>query len=120
MKNWRPGSPKKNKEYSPLIRNIMQYIDSHYKENISLKSLGDHFHVSANYISRLFKQEVNRGLFDYINEIRIEKAKELLKDYRYKIYEVAELVGFNSQVHFAIVFHKYVGMAPKEYRKEKV
>ncbi|GAB7054529.1 hypothetical protein JCM16163A_12750 [Paenibacillus sp. YK5] len=110
----------KNKEYSPLIRNIMQYIDSHYKENISLKSLGDHFHVSANYISRLFKQEVNRGLFDYINEIRIEKAKELLKDYRYKIYEVAELVGFNSQVHFAIVFHKYVGMAPKEYRKEKV
>ncbi|MBP1154121.1 MULTISPECIES: response regulator [unclassified Paenibacillus] len=110
----------KNKEYSPLIRNILQYIETHYKENISLKSLGEHFHVSANYISRLFKQEVERGLFDYINDIRIEKAKELLKDYRYKIYEVAELVGFNSQVHFAIVFHKYVGMAPKEYRKEQV
>ncbi len=98
----------------------MQYIETNYKENISLKSLAEQFQVSSNYISRLFKQEVDRGLFDYINQIRIEKAKELLKDYRYKIYEVAERVGFNSQVHFAIVFHKYVGMAPKEYRKETV
>ncbi|UUZ81322.1 response regulator [Paenibacillus sp. P26] len=110
----------KNKEYSPLVRNIVQHIEEHYKENISLKSLGEQFQVSANYISRLFNQEVGKGLFHFINEIRIEKAKELLKDYRYKIYEVSEMVGFNSQVHFAIVFQKYVGMAPKEYRKEHV
>ncbi|MCZ8512656.1 response regulator [Paenibacillus filicis] len=109
-----------NKEYSPLIRNIVQYIEANYKENISLKSLGEHFQVSANYISRLFNQEVGKGLFHFVNEIRIERAKELLKDYRYKIYEVSEMVGFNSQVHFAIVFQKYVGMAPKEYRKEHV
>ncbi|MBN3525161.1 response regulator transcription factor [Paenibacillus apiarius] len=109
-----------HKEYSPLIRGILQYIDTNYREDISLKSLGEQFHVSPNYISRLFKQEVNRGLFDYLNEVRIEKAKELLLDYRYKIYEVADMTGFNSQVHFAIVFHKYVGMSPKEYRKETV
>ncbi|UUZ97722.1 helix-turn-helix domain-containing protein [Paenibacillus sp. P25] len=48
------------------------------------------------------------------------RRRRLLKDYRYKIYEVSEMVGFNSQVHFAIVFQKYVGMAPKEYRKEHV
>jgi two-component system response regulator YesN len=108
----------KNKEYSPLVRNVIQYIDEHYNENISLKRLGDTFHASPNYISRLFKQEVGRGLFDYINVIRIGKAKELLKDYRYKIYEIAEMVGFNSQVHFAIVFNKYEGMSPKDYRKE--
>ena len=76
------------------------------------------FQTSPNYISRLFKQEVDRGLFDYLNEVRIRKSKDLLKDYRYKIYEVAEMVGFKSQVHFAIVFNKYVGMAPKDYRKE--
>lgn len=108
------------KEYNPLIRNILQYIELNYKEDISLMMLGEQFQISANYISRLFKQEVKRGLFDYINEIRIQKAKELLKDYQYKIYEVAELVGFNSQVHFTIVFNKYVGMSPKEYRKEHV
>lgn len=108
----------KNKEYSPLIRNVLQYIDEHYNENISLKALGETFHASPNYISRLFKQEAGRGLFDYINVIRIRKAKELLKDYRYKIYEIAEMVGFNSQVHFAIVFNKYEGMSPKDFRKE--
>ncbi|CAM3002734.1 response regulator transcription factor [Paenibacillus sediminis] len=110
----------KNKDYSPLIRNILQYIEKNYKEDISLNSLGEQFHASPNYISRLFKQEVGRGLFTYLNEIRIQKAKELLKNYQYKIYEVAEMVGFNSQVHFAIVFNKFVGMSPKDYRKETV
>ncbi|BBH20671.1 hypothetical protein Back11_20160 [Paenibacillus baekrokdamisoli] len=109
----------KNKDYSPLIRNILQYIEKNYKEDISLNSLGEQLHASPNYISRLFKQEVGRGLFTYINELRIQKAKELLKDYQLKIYEVAEMVGFNSQVHFAIVFNKFVGMSPKDYRKEK-
>lgn len=108
----------KNKEYSPLIRNVVQFIDEHYNEDISLKRLGDILHSSPNYISRLFKQEVGRGLFDYLNVVRIRKAKELLKDYKYKIYEVAEMVGFKSQVHFAIVFNKYEGMSPTDYRKE--
>jgi two-component system, response regulator YesN len=108
----------KNKEYSPLIRNVVQFIDQHYNEDISLKLLGEMLHSSPNYISRLFKQEVGRGLFDYLNVVRIRNAKELLKDYSYKIYEIAEMVGFNSQVHFAIVFNKYEGMSPTDYRKE--
>lgn len=112
------GSLANRKNYSPIVRNILQYVEENYTQDISLKMLSNHFHVSSNYISRLFSQEVGRGLFDYMNEIRIEKAKDLLKDYRYKIYEIAEMVGFNSHVHFAIVFNKYVGMPPKEFRKE--
>jgi two-component system, response regulator YesN len=108
------------KGYSLLTRNIMEYTEEHYPESLSLKLFGDLFHVSPNYVSRLFKQEVGQGLFDYINELRIEKAKILLKDYRYKIYDVAEMVGFNNQAHFAIVFQKYTGFSPKQYRKEEV
>lgn len=108
------------KGYSQLTRNIMEYTEKHYPESLSLKLFGDLFHVSPNYVSRLFKQEVGQGLFDYINELRIEKAKILLKDYRYKIYDVAEMVGFNNQAHFAIVFQKYTGFSPKQYRKEEV
>lgn len=104
-------------QYSPIIRNVLQYVETNYAQDISLKILGEQFYVSANYLSRLFNQEVGRGLFDCLNEIRIDKAKGLLKDYRYKIYEIAEMVGFNSNVHFAIVFNKYVGMSPKEFRK---
>ncbi|WP_426452813.1 response regulator transcription factor [Paenibacillus sp. S-38] len=106
------------REYNPLVRRILQYLETSYQEAISLKGLGDLLQASPNYVSRIFKQEVGRGLFDYLNEVRIEKAKELLKDPTYKIYEVAELVGFKSQVHFTIVFHKYMGMAPKDYRRE--
>lgn len=106
--------------YSQLTRNIMEYTEEHYPESLSLKLFGDLFHVSPNYVSRLFKQEVGQGLFDYINELRIEKAKVLLKDYRYKIYDVAEMVGFNNQAHFAIVFQKYTGFSPKQYRKDEV
>lgn len=109
-----------HKGYSQLTRNIMEYTEEHYPESLSLKLFGDLFHVSPNYVSRLFKQEVGQGLFDYINELRIEKAKILLKDYRYKIYDVAEMVGFNNQAHFAIVFQKYTGFSPKQYRKEEV
>ncbi|MDF9843387.1 MULTISPECIES: response regulator [unclassified Paenibacillus] len=108
------------KTYSLLTRNIIQYVEQHYKEDMSLKLLGEQFQVSPNYVSRLFKQEVGRGVFEYINEVRIRHAKVLLKDYRYKIYEVSEQVGFNSQAHFAIVFQKYTGVSPKEYRNEEV
>ncbi|EHQ60286.1 two component AraC family transcriptional regulator [Paenibacillus dendritiformis C454] len=111
---------REDRGYSQLTRNIIHYTHEHYQERLSLKMLGELFHVSPNYVSRLFKQEVGRGLFDYINELRIEKAKALLKDYRYKIYDIAEMVGFNNQAHFSIVFQKYTGLSPMQYRKEKV
>jgi len=104
------------KSYSLLIRNVIRYLQEHYTEDLSLRQLGAQFQVSPNYVSRLFKQEVGRGIFEYINEIRIEKAKSLLNDYRYKIYEIAELAGFNSQTHFSTLFQKHTGMSPKEYR----
>lgn len=107
------------KGYSQLIRHILEYIEHHYQDSLSLKLFADLFQVSPNYVSRLFKEEVGQGLFDYINELRINKAKELLKDYRYKIYEVAEKVGFSNQAHFAIVFSKYTGVSPKQYRNEE-
>lgn len=107
------------KGYSQLTRHILEYIEHHYQDSLSLKLFADLFQVSPNYVSRLFKEEVGQGLFDYINERRINKAKELLKDYRYKIYEVAEKVGFSNQAHFAIVFSKYTGVSPKQYRNEE-
>ncbi|MBJ6362543.1 response regulator [Paenibacillus sp. GCM10012307] len=110
--------PGKTNEYSQLVRSIIQYISEHYHESLSLKQLGEQFHLSPNYLSRMFKQDVGKGMFEYINEVRIEKAKELLKDYQYKIYDVAEMVGFSNQAHFAIVFQKYTGVPPKQFRKE--
>lgn len=107
-------------QLSPIIKSILNYINKNYQQDISLKQLAEEFYVSPNYVSKLFNKEMNRGLLDYVNEIRVSRAKKRLMDYQYKIYEVAEMVGFNSQVHFNIVFHKYVGMSPKEYRKSSL
>lgn len=104
-------------KFSPITKHILAYLESNYKDEISLKQLRETFFTSPNYISKLFNKEMGRSIPDYLNELRINKSKDWLKNDRYKIYEVAQLVGFKSQVHFTIVFNKYVGMPPKDYRK---
>jgi len=101
---------------SLLIKNIISYIDRNYSHEITLNLLSKHFNVTPNYISRLFKEETGEALFNYINEVRVEKAKKLLKEIELKIYEVSDKVGFKSPVHFNIVFNKYTGITPKQYR----
>jgi two-component system response regulator YesN len=101
---------------SLLTKNIISFIDSNYSHEITLNLLSKHFNVSPNYISRLFKEETGEALFSYIYEVRVEKAKKLLKEIDLKIYEVSDKVGFKSPVHFNIVFNKYTGITPKQYR----
>ncbi len=103
---------------SYLIKNIISYIDKNYSQEITLNLLSKNFNVSPNYISRLFREETGENLFNYINEVRVEKAKKLLRETDQKIYEVSNNVGFKSPVHFNIVFNKYTGLTPKQYRDE--
>jgi two-component system response regulator YesN len=65
----------------------------------------------------MFKKELGKNFVDYLNEIRIEKAKELLKDVQYKAYEIAEMVGIPDAHYFSKLFKKYVGVTPTEYRE---
>jgi len=99
-----------------LIKNIVSFIEKNYGKEITLNLLSKHFNVSPNYISRLFREETGETLFNYINKVRVEKAKKLLKEIELKIYEVSDRVGFKSPVHFNIVFNKYTGITPKQYR----
>ncbi|WP_129723573.1 response regulator transcription factor [Xylanivirga thermophila] len=108
----------KNQTSNYLIKKAIRYISDNYNKDISLNALSDNLNISPSYISRLFKEEMNQGLFDYINEFRIEKAKQLLKDPELKVYEVSTMVGFKSAVHFNIVFNKYIGMSPTQYRQQ--
>jgi two-component system response regulator YesN len=64
----------------------------------------------------MFKKELNINFVDYLNELRIKKAKELLMDVKYKTYEVAEAVGISDAHYFSRLFKKYVGMTPTEYK----
>lgn len=104
------------KNCSFLVKKILNYVNSNYDKDLTLSGLAEQMNVSPNYISRIFKDEVGKTLFNYINEVRVEHAKKLMHQQELKIYEIGEKVGFNSSVHFNIVFNKITGCSPKQYR----
>lgn len=101
---------------SLLADAVKKYIDQHYMEDISLDSLSNVFHFHPVYLSTLFKKYQKQSFSNYLSEIRIEKAKELLK-LGTKTSDVAAAVGYQSSKYFSDVFTKKVGISPREYRK---
>lgn len=97
------------------VRRAIKYINENYKNEISLEDVANHVYLSSVHMSRLFKKETGKNLMDYVNMVRIEKARALLDTHQYKIYEVAELVGFKDNHYFSTMFKKYVHMTPTEY-----
>ncbi len=107
-----------NKSIKLVLRKAVDYLYAHYNEQITLNDVAEHAFVSTYYISRMFKRETGKNFVDFLNEIRIEKAKEILKDVRYKTYEVAEKVGIPDAHYFSRLFKKYVGITPTEFRDQ--
>jgi len=105
-----------NKSMKHLLKNAVEYLEAHYNEPITLNDVSEALYVSPFYLSRMFKKELNKNFVDYLNEIRIRKAKELLTDARYKTYEVAEAVGISDPHYFSKLFKKYEGITPTEYK----
>lgn len=106
-----------NKSIKLILRKAIDYIQDHYNEQVTLNEVAENIYVSTFYISRMFKKELGKSFVDYLNDVRIEKSKELLKDVRYKTYEVAEIVGISDPHYFSKLFKKYSGMTPSEYRE---
>lgn len=108
------------KNINQILQNAINYICANYTMSITLNELAEHTYVSTYYLSRMFKKELGKNFVEYLNEIRIEKAKELLKDNKYKTYEVAELVGIQDPHYFSKIFKKYVNMTPTEYKDSQL
>ena len=100
-----------------LIESIRHYLDEHYANEISLTTLSELFHINSAYLSETFKAHVGQNFSDYLVTLRMEKAKEFLKDDQLKIIDVANLVGFSNSGYFSTVFKKHVGQTPVEFRK---
>jgi two-component system response regulator YesN len=107
-----------NRSIKLVLRKAVDFLHAHYHEQISLNEVAEHAFVSTYYISRMFKRETGKNFVDYLNDIRIEKAKELLKDVSLKNYEVAEKVGIPDAHYFSRLFKKHVGLTPTEFREQ--
>ena len=106
-----------NKSLSKLIETAVGYIIDNYNKNIKLEDVARHIYITPCYLSNLFKKEMGVNFVDYLHQYRINKAKECIKEYRYKIYEIANLVGYSDEKYFTRVFKKYAGYTPKHYRE---
>ncbi|OIJ15145.1 two-component system response regulator [Anaerobacillus alkalilacustris] len=99
-----------------LMDSIRHYLDEHYGSEISLSLLSELFHINSAYLSETFKNHVGQNFSDYLVNLRMEKAKQFLKDKHLKIIDVANLVGFSNSGYFSTVFKKHFGQTPVEYR----
>ncbi|GHH99037.1 helix-turn-helix domain-containing protein [Neobacillus kokaensis] len=98
------------------IQKAMEYIEEHFLEAITLEKVASHVHLSPTYFSRIFKNATGSNFVEYITYLRIEKAKELLKDLNYTVYQIAFEVGYSNSHYFSRVFKTLVGKTPSDYR----
>lgn len=100
-----------------VIFEVVKYVDAHYADDLTLQNIAERFFLSREYISRKFKQQFQENLSDYIERIRMNKAKLLLLNPQYRIVQIADLVGYRDEKYFSKVFKKLEGISPNEYRK---
>lgn len=106
-----------NKE-NTTIYNIKEFIGKNYSnETLSVKDISQHVYLSSTYVCTIFKNETGKTLNQYLTEFRIEKAKNMLKDSRFKITDISSKVGYSDSNYFGKTFKKLVGLSPSEYRE---
>jgi transcriptional regulator GlxA family with amidase domain len=98
------------------LERVQEYIDVHLAETVRVAELAGVVHMSAFHFTRLFKQATGRSPHAYLTVLRVERAKELLRDEGLALVHIAAAVGFQTQGHFTEVFHRLAGVTPRRYR----
>ncbi len=104
-------------QMSKEVSRVMEWMEEHYKESVDLHQAAEKVNLSYNHLSMLFKKEAGISFSDYLQQIRIEKAKELLLKSDKKLYDIMEEAGFTDQSYFSRLFKKVVGVRPSEFKK---
>jgi Response regulator containing CheY-like receiver domain and AraC-type DNA-binding domain len=101
---------------SPVVRQVLNEIEEHYADELSLKTLGTRFHIHPVYLGQLFQKEIGESFTEHINKYRIEQAKRLLKTSSLKVHDIARQVGYWETGYFYKQFKKFVGVSPSEFK----
>ena len=103
-----------------VIDDVKRFVRENYFQNISLSDAASYVERNTAYLSDLFSKETGKTFTEYLTDIRIEKAKELMKDPTVKLYEIGYLVGYDEPAYFSRVFRKIVGISPTKYREQNI
>lgn len=102
-----------------IVKNVKKYINEHVREHLSLNEVAAVFGISPCYLSQLFSKYNETGFTEYVNTCKVRESKRILTEGNLKVYEVAEMLGFESAFYFSKVFKKVEGVAPTEYLNGK-
>ncbi|SJZ70319.1 Predicted TIM-barrel enzyme [Garciella nitratireducens DSM 15102] len=108
------GTMSTSEDYIDFIKN---YVNLHYRDEISLNEISDMLHLSRSYLSTLFKKEMGISFTDYLIDFRLNRALEILQNKNLPLITVAEMVGYPSYSQFSKIFKKRKGMSPREFLK---
>ncbi len=101
-----------------FIQEAVDFIKENYRRKITLDMVAEQVYLNPSYLSVQFKKVTGKNFVDYIREWRTEKAKELLRNHKLKVYEVGEAVGFRNPKYFTDVFKEQTGLSPNKYRQK--
>ena len=105
--------------HEKILGEAIEYLNANYNRELTLDEIASKIGFSPNYFSSLFKEHSGVSIFEYVNKIRVEKAKELLKDPKYRVKEVSDMLGYSSQYYFSTVFKKLTKTSPEKYRLKR-
>ncbi|MBP3382277.1 MAG: helix-turn-helix domain-containing protein [Clostridia bacterium] len=105
-------------KHANIIHRCIQHIGAHYAERLTLEEMADMVYISPAYLSRVFKDETGSTFNQYLNRVRVTKAKELLRDRQLKLTDICLMVGYEDQSYFTRVFKKLEGISPGRYRNK--
>ncbi len=107
----------KQNTMNPYLKIMLEYISLHFQEHITLEDVAQSVNLTPTYCCHIFKNELNTTIYDTIMKERVLLAKNFITSGEYKLYEVAQLCGFNDYTHFSKYFKKSTGYLPSEYKK---
>ena len=99
-----------------MVKRAEQYIQQHYTEELTLNRVSEIIHVSPPYISKLFKEKLGMTFLEYLTRLRMEKAKQMLRETQESIRKIGCDVGYQDLKYFSRAFKKYEDVTPREYR----
>lgn len=114
-----PVLPAVGGEASERIRRAMKYILDNHAKQISTKEVAQSVNLSSKYFGKAFVKETGITVGNYLNQVRVEEAQNLLKQTDLSVTEIASRVGFNSLFHFSYVFRSLQNMSPRDFRKNR-
>lgn len=110
------GSSSSAARLSAPARRILEYMNQHFQEHVSLQDVSEALDISSSHICRVLKNETGETFVTLLNKIRIQEAGKLLREGKWKVYEVAEKCGFSNYAYFYQLFKKETGISPTEWK----